>query len=106
MYQVEAVESSETNAKVCGNVFDQPQLILVNLLSLVPNQARSGTVGRALRCLCLNYAEVRGYSKERMLEALDIHRDGPNKRKVASTRNRVGNDPTPVWLQPFARGLR
>lgn len=86
----QAVESSDYECKVCGNKFDP-----ATTHSSEPFEfgSEAGSLEAQMEeqydAFALNYASVRGYSKERMLEALDIHRDGPTKRRVASTRNRV-----------------
>ena len=84
------VQSCEYTCSVCGHSFDPASTYSRETQDFdLDAESLETQMGADYDAFALEYARVRGYSRKQMLEALDIHRDGPSKRMVASTRQRV-----------------
>jgi len=86
----ESVESCSIECEVCGNTFDPAPTY-----SSEPFEFNSDAdslekqLGDNYDAFAIRFGQSKGVTVQQMTEALDNHRDGPRRRKVAECRKRV-----------------
>jgi len=86
----EEVKSCNYECTVCGHHYD-PKTTYSSESSEYDSDANSleKMLGDQYDDFVIRYGLLHGHSREQMIEALDIHRDGPRRRQVAKMRERV-----------------
>lgn len=86
----EEVKSCNYECTVCGYHYD-PKTTYSSESSEYDSNDNSleSMLGDQYDDFVIRYGLLHGHSREQMIEALDIHRDGPRKRQVAKMRKRV-----------------
>ena len=84
------VQSETYSCKVCQNEFDPASTASSESDDFdFDRGSLEKLLGDQYDPFVVSFGKKFGHPKEQMLDALDVHRDGPNKRKIQETRKRV-----------------
>jgi formylglycine-generating enzyme required for sulfatase activity/Zn ribbon nucleic-acid-binding protein len=85
----ESIECREYRCEVCGHTFDPSATYRSERDDFdLEEDSLEKQLGNEYDAFAIRYGQTKGLTEQQMVEALDTHRDGPLRRRVAECRKR------------------